>query len=61
MLKGYSNRDIMNGTGASKHNIDKLKDLYKKKDPNDQGITKTDLFTLFKGNLLHIRNLASNF
>jgi len=38
----------MNGGSSSKHNTEKLKDYYRKKDPNDQGISKSDLFTLFK-------------
>ena len=32
----------------SKQKLEHLKELYKKRDPYDQGVTKTDLFILFK-------------
>lgn len=48
--KRLSNKDLLDKVSQiPAEKVTKLKELYKRKDPNDQGISKADLFTLFKG------------
>ena len=51
--KRLSNKDLLDKVSQiPPEKVTKLKELYKRKDPTDQGISKADLFTLFKGNNL---------
>jgi hypothetical protein len=50
--KRLSNKDLLEKVSQiPPEKVTKLKELYKRKDPTDQGISKADLFTLFKGKI----------